>query len=802
MRCMGVRPASCYIRAALSQELPVSVLRDAFHTALETGPVVLTSPTGSGKSTEVPRWCQRYGRVLVIEPRRIACRSLAARVADLEHSALGATVGYMVRDEHVASAETRIVFATPGLALRNRALVDDAACVILDEFHERSLDTDLLLALLLKRARTRLVIMSATLDGERVAQHVHGQQLTAAGKLWPVSTRHIAANGTLPSAEDLPARVASVLTAAAGDPGDVLVFLPGKAEIESCLQLLRGKALLAVPLHGTLSMDEQRKAFEPAPAGKRKVILATNVAETALTIPGIGVVIDSGLVRQTRYHDGRAFLVLGPIAEDSAAQRAGRAGRTAAGVCYRMWSSNAQLQPSTLPEIHRESLVPLVMTAAAWGERVETLPLLDQAKPYALEAARHELQAWGALSGDAALSGNGQALFALPLAPAHAQLLLQAREHDCLDDMLDLVAVLSVGRPVFSAHAARADLAPADDLRSAGCDATAAIRALRAADPSAHHADAFVIREARTARTRLRKLAKLPDNKPQPGEIRRDAMLMAALAADPRLCHVARARGRERFFSNGGTELELARESAATRSAKVEAVLALETRAFGAGREARLLITCAMPLPVAMLARAGLGSERLGAVRLERGKVVATLERVYAQRVLSEREGNPTGELARAAVAELLLRGRLFRDAITLTRARLARLQLAAALAKRGHPAGIASTEPIPDLATWLTQRVTTLGVESGDDLALLSASDFTLPDLPFEIRTQLDDQFPISVSVGDASYRAEYEMERGQVLLHMVKGSRRDPPPLAYLPKFPGLRICVVTARGTTVLR
>ncbi|MEY4581653.1 MAG: hypothetical protein RL701_6356, partial [Pseudomonadota bacterium] len=687
-------------------------LRSAFATALALGPVVLSSPTGSGKSTEVPRWCA--GRVLVIEPRRIACRSLAARVAELEGCALGTSVGYTVRDEHVANDDTRIVFATPGLALRNRALVERAQCVILDEFHERSLDTDLLLALLLRQKQRQLVIMSATIEGERVAKHVGGQQLTAAGRAFPVAIKYLpAANHTLPNAEDLPTRVQNALVAASNDPGDVLVFLPGKAEIEACMQRLRGRFSL-LPLHGSLSMNEQRRAFEST--RERKVILATNVAETSLTIPGIGVVIDTGLVRQTRYHDGRAFLVLGPIAEDSAAQRTGRAGRTAPGVCYRLWSSGAQLLPVTLPEIHRESLVPLVLTAAAWGENVENLPLLDAPKPHALETAREELRTLGALQNDAALSDNGQRLFQLPLSPIHAQLVIAAREHGCLDDMLDLVSVLSVGRPMFAN--ARTEVAVHDDLRASGCDATASIRALRAQDASVHGADAFVVREARAARVRLRRLAGLPDAPPVPTDIQRDLLLSAAMAADARLCHVARDKGRERFFSNGGTELELARESAAHKHPKLEAVLALETRAFGAGREARLLITCAMPLPIALVARAGLGRDRVGTVRFERERVYATLERVYAQRVISEREEVPKGELARTAFAMLLLRGSLFREAIATSRERLARFHVANALAKRGHPAGLARVEQSATIEAWVAQRLETLGVDSGEDLA------------------------------------------------------------------------------------
>jgi ATP-dependent helicase HrpB len=764
-----------------------------FLAALEKGPVVLSSPTGSGKSTEVPRWCPQ--RVLVVEPRRIACRSLATRVAQLEGTRVGDRVGYVVRDEHEAGPDTRIVFVTPGMVLRNRALLESAHTVILDEFHERSLDTDLLLALLLRRKPRALVIMSATLEGERVATHVGGVHLAAEGRSFPVDVRYLPGRTSSPDGEDLPKRVAQAVASAADDPGDMLVFLPGKAEIEACSHGLRG-AYSVIPLHGGLSLDEQRRAFESTP--RRKLILATNVAETSLTIPGVGVVIDSGLVRQTRYHAGRGFLALTPIAQDSAAQRAGRAGRTAPGVCYRLWSPGAQLAASTLPEIHRESLVPLVLTAAAWGEQVESLPLLDAPKPYALEAARIDLAAWGALRDDA-LSESGRSLFELPIDAQHARLLVAARAHGCLDDMIDLVSVLSVGRPPFVAGE---QLGVDEDLRLAGCDVTAAIGALRAVRPADHGVVEFVAREARAARLRLRRAENLPARAPTPGPIDRDAIVRAVLAADARSAHVARTRGRDTYFSNGGTEIELARESAAQNLRNLEAILVLDSRAFGVGRDARVLVTCAMAVPLSVLARAGLGHDRLAAVKLDRKRVVAQLERVFANKVLAEREQTPQGSLARDALVQLLVRGSLFRDAVATTREQLRRNALASWLAARGHPAGVKLEGAELTLEQWLRAKVDSLGVESGDDLALLSASDFVAPALPYETSSAIDGDYPATVNVGDASYRAEYDLTQSQVTLHLVKGNRTEPPPLSYLPKFPGLRISAESRRGITVLR
>ncbi|HJL16845.1 MAG TPA: helicase-related protein, partial [Sandaracinaceae bacterium LLY-WYZ-13_1] len=303
--------------------LPIDALRDEVLAAVDEAPLVLAAPTGSGKSTQVPRWLR--GRVVVVEPRRVACRSLAQRVAELEGARLGGPVGYRVRDDVRASGETRVLFVTPGVALRDPSALERADAVVLDEFHERRLDVDLLFGLLAARRRG-LVVMSATLDGERVAKHLGGRFLEGEGRLHPVDVCYLGRGAQLPTPKDLVPRVSAAVDRAGDDAGDVLVFLPGRAEIAACADALRRRAGLRVlELHGGLSLKDQSRVF--APTDRRKVVLATNVAETSVTIPGIGVVIDAGLVRRTRYHRGRGFLTLSPVALDSAEQRAGRAGR-------------------------------------------------------------------------------------------------------------------------------------------------------------------------------------------------------------------------------------------------------------------------------------------------------------------------------------------------------------------------------------------------------------------------------------------------------------------------------------------
>ncbi len=773
-------------------ELPIHAVRSAFDAALAAGPVVVSSPTGSGKSTEVPRWATALGRVLVVEPRRVACRSLAARVADLEATPLGTTVGYAVRDESVASEATRILFATPGVVLHARELVDRYAVLVLDEFHERGLDVDLLLALFAGRSSPRLVVMSATLDGDRVASHLGAVHVSAGGSAFPVDVRYLEAGTASPHGDDLAARVMRAVDAAASDAGDVLVFLPGKGEIDACARALRGSSWEVVPLHGGLSLDEQRRGFERS--ARRKVILATNVAETSITLPGVGVVIDTGLVRRTRYHAGRGFLALASIAQDSAAQRTGRAGRTGPGVCYRLWGKGAVLERVTPPEIHRESLVPLVMGAAAWGRRVDELPLFDPPKPAALAAAHDELTLLGAIDAAGTLTPRGSELYGLPLDAPLARLLIEARGGACLDDVIDLVSALAVGRPLFLAGDA-----DDNDLRRGDCDATALIRTVREAREWEGGVSGVALGEARRIRSRLRRAHGL-GGAMTTAPIDRDAVVRTAIAADPRSVHVARVRGRSVAFSNGGTEIELARESVVQRAKDLDAIVVFESRALGVGQDARVLVTCASPVSVDVIARAGLGRDRLERVALEHGRVVAHVERVYARKVVATREETPIGEMAREAIATLFLRGSLFKGSLPVTRDRLALAELAARL---GHGAELdASVRANPTIEPWVAARLAALGVESGDDLALLSAGDLVAPDVPAWVRDEVERDHPRTVSVGDATYEADYDLAAGRVTLRLVRGQRKEPPPLQYLPRFAGLGIVVEGPRGATVLR
>ncbi len=806
-----------------TERLPIESLRPAFEDAFRAGPVVISAPTGSGKSTRVPAWLLAGATpqkpVWVIEPRRVACRALASRVAALEGTRLGGAVGYRVRDDDRTSSETRLVFATPGIALRQLSDVRACHAVVVDELHERRLDVDLLLALLRHRREAGLVVMSATFAGDEIAAGLRGTHLHAEGRLFPVRVTHV--GDRPPDRQDLVERVEQALTRAANDPGDVLVFLPGKGEIHAVRERLAPRRdLTTLTLHGGLTLDEQARVFEPA--AKRKVILATNVAETSLTVPGVGVVIDAGLVRRTRYHQGRGFLTLMPIADDSAEQRAGRAGRTAAGVCYRLWSQATRLAPATPPEMHRESLVPLVLGAADAGVPVRALPFLDPPKEHALVQAESELRALGALD-DAGVTHRGRALASLPLDAHLGRLLVEANarhlagEHALADDVLTLVAALAVGRPLFDGPPRDLDIADGSDLRASGCDVVALVRAVREGDARRDGLHFMALGEARQMRDRLRQALSWPAREAERTNkaIDRHAVAAVILAADPRTAYVARHRKHETVWANGGPELDLGRESAlqlqqererGRRDAKkVDALLVLDTRALGAGaRETRLIATCVMPVPLGWLVEAGVGEERLGNVTRERGRIVATLDRVFAGEVLQSREAEPEGALAREAIAKLFLQGSLFKGSLAEAKRRLSERALAAGLAGTpvGDSLGLSPCMPPPALDVFLAERLLELGVTRVADLALLSAED-VLPDaLPAHESQPLAQEFPPRVSVGDAEYVSEVDVEQRTVTLRMIRGQRTTPPPAQYIPRFGGFKVCAEAGRVLHVVR
>ena len=695
--------------------LPIDELRPKFDQLLQVpGPegrgarLVVCATTGAGKSTRVPLWCP--GRVLVVQPRRISCRALALRVAEQLGEAVGEQVGYRVRDESKVSDKTRIEFVTPGVALkalsqgranakatdvpRGDRVLSHFDTVILDEVHERRIDTDLLMALLRRGFKGRLVAMSATVDGEAFSDYLDGQLLIAEGRRFPVQVHHrpgavgqdgmTMALNAVPSAHNLASRVASVVREALDTipEGDILVFLPGKGEISrvwASIQNWSGVEIMR--LHGGMPLTSQTQVLSGGI--RRRVILSTNVAETSLTVPGVRVVIDAGLVRQTRYQKGRGFLTLVAIAQDSADQRRGRAGRTAPGVCFRLWGESAKLQLHTPPEIYRESLADLVLGALACGAQPGALKFLTPPHPHALDAAREELMALGAIdtsvsddAGGDRLNATGMALWGTPLDPQLARFLIEAQRYaadradgfagEVLAAVADLVAGLSIGRSLYQGAPQPADPyagpdAPPDP-RSLGCDGRAIVAGVRGGPGVVQHGDRTAVGEAQLAGKKLRRLAGVSrlDSQAVLTDRHWRAVAQVLLRADPRSAHVARRRKREVAWAAGGPEVQLAKESAVQlKLDDTEGLVVLESRAFGEGTKRRIVATCAMPTTLADIGRAGIGRSVVSDVRLRDGALVAQVRRVHAQQTVAVTEDAPQGDAAREAIAKLLFQGAL-----------------------------------------------------------------------------------------------------------------------------------------------
>jgi ATP-dependent helicase HrpB len=430
-----------------SDPLPIDPALPELTAALRAGSAaVLVAPPGAGKTTRVPLvlaaepWAAGK-KLIVLEPRRLAARAAAARMAATLGEAVGASVGYRVRFGSKISAATRIEVVTEGVF--TRMILDDpslvgVAAVLFDEFHERSLDADLGLALTRDvqqglRAELKLLVMSATLDGARVGSLLGGAPLIeSAGHAFAVETRYLGRDTRLPVERQV---ADAVIRSLRTDAGSLLVFLPGAAEIRRTETLLRERlnddAVDIVPLYGALEGDVQDRAIAPAPPGRRKIVLATSIAETSLTIEGVRVVIDSGLARVPRYEPDVALTRLETVrvSRASADQRRGRAGRTEPGICYRLWDEpqTAALEPANRPEILAADLAGLVLDLAHWGVAdPASLAFLDRPPPAALAQAKALLGELGAIDREGRITEEGRRLRELPLPPRLARMVADA----------------------------------------------------------------------------------------------------------------------------------------------------------------------------------------------------------------------------------------------------------------------------------------------------------------------------------------------------------------------------------------
>ena len=499
-----------------SPTFPITPLLPDIVRSLSDHPrLVLEAPPGAGKTTQVPLalldepWLQGR-KIVMLEPRRVAARAAAGFMAKQRGEAVGGTVGYRIRFENKIGPDTRIEVVTEGILTRmiqDDPMLESVGAILFDEFHERHLAGDLGLALALDvqaqlREDLRIVVMSATLDGEKLARFLEAPRLSSEGRGFPVQIAHFPARRDEPT--DVQARRA-IEQAVQAHPGDVLVFLPGQREIARVATMLAEvlpQDILVLALHGELPVEKQSEALQPDPQGRRRVVLATNVAESSVTLPGVRVVVDSGQAREPSYDPNSGFsrLEVTTISQASADQRAGRAGRVAEGWAYRLWPQSQRLDPQRRPEIALVELGALALELAAWGS--DDLRFVDAPPPGAMNAARDLLRRLGALTATNAITPLGKRMLALGTHPRLAAMLLSAGEGEDRALACDLAALVE----------ARDPLRMGGDALAARWRALAAFRSGRAPHDANRSGLAAIEAAAKQWRRRVRENAAPPSS--------------------------------------------------------------------------------------------------------------------------------------------------------------------------------------------------------------------------------------------------------------------------------------------------
>lgn len=716
--------------------------------------VVLRAPPGAGKTTLVPLavldepWLAGHTMVM-LEPRRLAARAAAARMAELRGERVGATVGYRIRLDNRVSGQTRIEVVTEGILtrrLQSDPALEGVGLVIFDEFHERHLHSDLALALCLDAQRglrddLRILVMSATLDTVPIARLLGDAPIIASeGRSYPVTLRYAARDPDRPLGE---AVAAGVLDALAHDAGDVLAFLPGAGEIRRAEELLLRADTGAVihPLYGDLPKEAQDRAIRPDAAGRRKIVLATPIAETSLTIEGVGIVIDSGYRRAPRFdpRSGLTRLETVRIARDAAEQRAGRAGRLGPGVCYRLWSeaTDRGLVPRTAPEIRSADLTELALELAAWGVAdAASLAWLDPPPPPALAQARELLTALGALDAAGRITDIGRRMAALPAHPRLARMLLASSALGLAPLACDLAALIGERDILTGERQRAADLA----LR---IDALQAHRAQGPAGARAHGADAGACARVEQAARQLRSLL---DVTAAPARARdADLGLLAAFAYPDRIA-AQREPGAGRYLLANGRGALLA--DAGFRPALMVAV------ELDAGQGEGRVYRAAPLAPADLYAHFAAGIREETVVRWDpqREGVLAQHEERFGAILLAAR---PARDADPERIADALIAGIRSLGLAALPWSEAAReWQARVASVRAWFPEedwpDVADSALLASLEVWLKPYLT--GRTSRTDLARLDLPAILQAQLAYPQQRRLDELAPTHLTVPSGS--------------------------------------------------
>jgi ATP-dependent helicase HrpB len=702
---------------------------------------VLVAPPGAGKTTCVPLALldaapMNQGRILMLEPRRLAARAAASRMASLIGEKVGRTVGFRTRLESAVSSATRIEVVTTGLLVR-RLLGDPGlegvSAVILDEIHERSLEADLALALSLDaqamlRPDLRLLAMSATLDGARLSAIMSAPIVESAGRMHRIEIRHAARD--LRDARDLPEAMARAIRAALAEaPGDILAFLPGMGEIRRTESALEGLDAAVLPLHGDLPPAAQDLALKPAEG--RRVVLATAIAETSLTVPGVRIVIDGGFRRSPRFDpaSGLTRLATERVSRAAADQRAGRAGREAPGLAIRLWTEAAQrgLRPYDRPEILEAELSGLVLDCAAWGTPPGKLAFPDAPPEGALAAARELLTELGAMDEMGRITPLGKRMSMLGAHPRLAAMMLAAQDSAQAARACDIAALLEARDPLRTGAETPADI-------------MARLEAL--ADPSVD-ADRNAVRAIRQAGRQYRARLGIGAERAGAGD---PAPLIAAAFPD-RLAQRRSEPGSFRLSGGGGARLAVTDPLA---KAGLLAVAALEMKTSPLIRMAALLDVADLPAALAAQIKETVETS-LDPVT---GSVLARRRKRFGALVLEESSAPPDAADAAAALLEAVRSDptRLRWD--EAARNLQARLKLMHGLEPNIWPASD-DESLIANLEAWLAPHLH--GLTRLSDLAALDISTILLDRLDWTLRSRLDKELPTHLPLPGGRAAVDY---------------------------------------------
>ncbi|EMR38949.1 helicase-related protein [Vibrio harveyi] len=770
-------------------QLPIDSLQAEFDQLVNHHHLVVEAETGSGKSTRLPLWSANHGRVLVIEPRRIACTSLAEFLADQSGQPLGKQIGYAIKLHAHYDENTKVVFVTPGVALRWFAEDKLASfdIVMVDEFHERRWDIDLLTAILKQEKQHRLIVTSATLEGEKLANYLDAKRLRSEGRCFPVTVTHRSLDSRyLPNKKGCENDVVRTVKEALEDEeGDILVFLPGRKEITQCAQMLQNiNDVMIVKLHASVSDEERHHALTVQ--NQRKVVLATNVAETSLTIPNIRVVIDSGLERRTVQRNGRTALTLTHISKASAAQRMGRAGRVAEGACICLFGEHAPLELVTPPELHREELVEPMLAAACCGYRLSELQFLDALPEKSLLSASQTLRGMEAIDQQGDVTEHGKKVYPLPIDALFADLFTRMQTKSEKEAMIDLAAALSVPAQLHQLQGGESAEALAQE-EPFGCDASLMIRLVRGEQLPGVNVDVSVLEEAQGLAKQMREVFELPELDVA-SRYKRDELTKAIAKLHPELVFVRRERRRD-ALGNGLMEMVVGRNS--RFSDKSEAALVLDSHSVpGRGVKQTLnLASVMLPVSLALLRELELGEWQQGETNYEEEVPRATMHLIYAGRTICTEYQALQGEVAVQSIVEMIDEQALLPGFAPLRKQQIQHWKIYNALGLNQTPVDKSMLDDL-SFSTWLVEQLETLGVESVEDIELFDADDIPFEGIPDWEYQDFAEQFPLKLVLAELKLDVEYFVSRKLVHVIYTEGNRKGDPKRWELPRWSGWKV------------